>query len=352
MIKILLLFQYYLKNNIYNPFYIINNESDLYKSLVKQNKTKNLILYNEKSEIADFYKELFIYLKDAKIIINSYSHVLFQLIVSYVSYIKFLKINHGIKHFKVLIAKNEFISSLGNKTNVICSSPFEYELLTKVFKYKKTYIHNASLVRYDRFQFLKKNETEKPCILASFTYRSYNNSIFQNSEYKKNLEELLNDKKLIMYLNKKNIELIYIPHHQEINLGKNYSQDIYKYAQIKNQSELEHYIEQCSLLITDFSSISFDFMFQNKPVLFYAIDKNDNNSFNQGINMISPNDTFYFGNYYSKKELIIEKIKYYINNNFMIGNQLKQKYESLFFIKKNIIPKIVEIINNIISEKS
>ena len=42
------LFEYYLKNNIDSAYYIINNESDLYKSLLQQNKTKNLLLINQR----------------------------------------------------------------------------------------------------------------------------------------------------------------------------------------------------------------------------------------------------------------------------------------------------------------
>ena len=41
---------------------------------------------------------------------------------------------------------------------------------------------------------------------------------------------------------------------------------------MKGQKYLEIDMEQYNLLITDYSSISFDLMFQNKPVLFYAID--------------------------------------------------------------------------------
>lgn len=130
-----ILFNYYLRNNIDKPYYIINQESDFYKSLCKQNKTKNLILYNEKN-LTEFYNHLYEYLKDSKIIINSYSLPLLQKVVSYVPYIKYLKINHGIKHFKVAYAKTEFIPSLRNKMNVICSSPLEYELLINIIKYK------------------------------------------------------------------------------------------------------------------------------------------------------------------------------------------------------------------------
>ena len=174
-------------------------------------------------------------MKDAKIIINSYSLFFLQQVASNVSYIKYLRINHGIKYFKVFIAQNEIIKSLGDKTNVICSSPFEYELLIKSSNYKKEYIHNASLVRYERFQFVKKNESEKKCILVSFTYRYFDKYKFEKSDYKKNLEHLLNDEELFKYLFNKDINLIYIPHHEEIDLEKNYSQKLFKYAQIKNQ---------------------------------------------------------------------------------------------------------------------
>ena len=344
------LFEYYLNNKIDKPYYIINNESDFYKSLVKQNKTKNLILYNSKN-IQEFYHNLFKYTRNAKIIINAYSIPFLQLIASKVPYIKFLKINHGIKHFKVIYAKTEFIKALDEKKNVICSSPFEYELLIKNFKYRAEQVHNASLVRYERFKFIKKNKNENKCILVSFTYRSYNKYIFEKSEYKKNLEILLNNEELIFSLKNKNIDLIYIPHHEEIDLGKTYSQYNYKYAIIKNQSHLEHCIEQCSLFITDFSSISFDFMFQNKPVLFYSIDKNDTNSFIEKDFMSEPNDTIYFGNYFSDQNSLIHKTIYYINNNFKINQELKQKYESVFFYKTNIIEKIIEIINNIVKGK-
>jgi len=340
------LFQYYLNNNIDIPYYIINSESDFYKSLLKKNQTRNLIIYNTRNLTA-FYQNLFNYLKDTKIIVNAYSIPLMQYIAGKVPYIEYLKINHGIKYFKELYAKTEFIQELGSKKNVICSSPFEYELYIKVLKYKPNHIYNASLSRYERFKYIKKNNSESKCILVSFTYRSYNKYIFEKSEYKKNLDKFLGNKKLIKFLLRKNIELIYIPHHREVELGKQYLTNTYKYSKILNQSNLEHCIERCSLFITDFSSLSFDFMFQNKPVLFYAIDKNDNNTIIEKKFMKESNDTIYFGNFFFNQNLLIDKIKYYINNNFNLGNDLRHKYESVFHFKENIHKRLSEIINKI-----
>ena len=157
--------------------------------------------------------------------------------------------------------------------------------------------------------------------------------------------------KIVKTLKNKKVELIYIPHHEEIDLGKNYSQNMFIYAKIENQSNLSKYIEKCSLLITDYSSISFDFMFQNKPVLFYDIDKNEKEFITQNKNYRKRNDKIYFGNYYDKRNLLYEKIKYFIVHKFAINNSLKKKYESVFFIKKNIISNIVKIIDNIIQRK-
>ena len=73
------------------------------------------------------------------------------------------------------------------------------------------------------------------------------------------------------------------------------------------QKDLYHYIEQCS--ITDFSSISFDFMFQNKPTLFYLIDLNDPITFLEKKYMNIKKEKIYFGNVFTELKPLIEKIK-------------------------------------------
>ena len=45
------IFDYYLNQDYYNAYYIINIESELYYSLNEQNKTKNLILINNTENI-------------------------------------------------------------------------------------------------------------------------------------------------------------------------------------------------------------------------------------------------------------------------------------------------------------
>ena len=142
-------------------------------------------------------------------------------------------------------------------------------------------IHFGGLARYDRLNFIHKNKFEKNCILISFTYRSFNDSIYQKSLFKENTYKLLNNESLLSFLEKKNLDLIFIQHHNDVIRGRTINLNNSSNVKFMKQKDLAHYIEQCSLYVTDFSSISFDFMFQNKPVLFYFLDINDTFNFNE-----------------------------------------------------------------------
>ena len=339
------IFDYYLNQDYDNAYYIINIESEFYYSLNEQNKTKNLILINNTENI---YNDLFYYLLNSKIIVQSYVIYDFQNIINNVPYLKYLYINHGITYFKTNFISSELHYVKEDKRNIITSSPYEYNIFVNKFKYSPSYIYRAGIARYDAYKTLEIDESEEDCILITFTYRMYNSSIYENSLYKKNLEKLLNKKSLIKFLKKRKINLIYIPHHNELFLNKSYQQTNLRYAKIIGQNNLTKYIKKCSLLVTDFSSISFAFMFLYKPVLFYLIDYDDTVEVKEKKCM-DPNNKLYFGNSFMNQEKLIKKIKYYIKKKYKIKKSLKTKYESVFYYRENISHRIFNIINGLTS---
>ena len=93
-------------------------------------------------------------------------------------------------------------------------------------------------------------------------------------------------------------------------------------------------------------------MFQNKPVIFYSFGSNDP--------LLSKKDKYIaqnlpkkmiFGNLFDNLAAVIKKVKYYVGNNFTLENELKKKYESLFFCKRNIFENLEKVFNNIMNEK-
>ena len=339
------LFDYYLKNDLDEAYYIINNESELYKDLQTENKIKNLIIYNDDEII---YEKLFNYLLNSKIIIQSYVILEFQYIVNNVPYLKYLYINHGITYFKNNIVSPELIYLNEDKRNIISSSRYEYNIFINKFNYSSKYIYKAGLPRYEMYQNIEFKESEKDCILISFTYRSYNSTYYENSLYRRNIIKLLEDDSLITFLQENNIELIYAPHHNELFLRQNCIHTNFKYAKLAGQKELTKYIKKCSLLITDFSSISFAFMYQFKPILFYLIDYNETISVKEHKCM-DPNNKLYFGNVFFEQDLLINQIKKYSNKKFKIDKNLINDYKSVFYLRKNICKRISKIISKIVN---
>lgn len=341
-----ILFQEFQSNNDNNSYYIINEKSDLYKSLLTKNQTQNIIPFKNYIYIDD----LFPYLLNSKIIVQSYALYEFQTIVSNVNYLKFLYLCHAVNYFKKNQIKVELLKLKEDKKNIILTSPYEYNLYSKMNLYSEKSMHKAGLPRYERFK-IKKGTTykDKNCILTSFTYRSFNNSIYVKSLFRNNLVNLMKDESLISFLEEKNINLIYIPHHHDEIRNRNLKKNEFPKIIIAEQNLLSYYIERCSLLITDFSSISFDFMFQNKPVLFYFIDVNDKYDFQEKSYMsIEKDNSIYFENVFYEKNSLIKNIKYYVNRNFRLSNGLSKKYKTLFYNKENIIKNIINIINEII----
>lgn len=339
------IFEYYQKNKNNDAYYVLNEGTELYKSLLSRNKTKNIIPYrNEKNN-----GHLFPFLLNSKIIIQSYALFFFQKIVSHVKYLKFLYICHAVNYFKTSIIKIQLSRLDKKKQNIILTSPYEYNLYKKLKLYDENLMYKGGLARYDRLNYAHKNMTERECLLVSFTYRSFKNSLYKKSLFKTNTNKLLTDKSLNTFLENKNLDLIFIQHHNDVRRGRSVSKNVSRNIIFKEQKFLAHYIEQCSLFITDFSSISFDFMFQNKPVLFYHLDMDDKLKFKEKSFMkIDYSNNIYYKNVFIKQEDVVNKIKYYVNRNFALEDGLAEKYKTLFYNKKNIIQKIVNIINNII----
>jgi hypothetical protein len=310
-----LIFQYYQQNNISDAYYIINEESLFYQSLLEKNQTNNLIPINPST---NYWDKLYNFILNSKIIIQSYIFIDFQKIISNVDYLKYLKINHGVRYFKKLLAEYELNNIKSCKYHSIITSPYEYNIYRSKLHLNDTHLFKAGLPRYDRFQNINKNKSENQCILIAFTYRSYDNEVYKKSLFKKNLEKLLKEEELISFLEKNKIDLIYIPHHYDILRKRQFDANNFHYIKYKTQKDL--------------------------------IDLNDKNEFFERQYM-RKNETIYFGNVFTEQQSLIEKIKYYINNKFIIDSELKSNYESLFYYKKNITQRIVKIIYEIIKEK-
>ena len=125
---------------------------------------------------------------------------------------------------------------------------------------------------------------------------------------------------------------------------------IYIFSQ---QNKIFHYIQKSSLLVTDFSSIIFEFIYQNKPFIMFipeSEDPNNNQFYCQNYNDLINNlkeDKIKFMNKFFNINQAIDKILFYINNDFQVEKHLSDFYQSFNLTCGNNTMKFINYLQNL-----
>ena len=106
-----------------------------------------------------------------------------------------------------------------------------------------------------------------------FTWRDLQKDKNISKYYFKNILDLMNDKSLNTVLKENNITLYFSLHHM-IEKYK-FLFTINKNIKYTNQNQIIECLNNSDLVITDFSSVIFDFIIRNKPYIIFIPDSED-----------------------------------------------------------------------------
>lgn len=158
----------------------------------------------------------------------------------------------------------------------VCAAKQEYEFCKKEFGFPNG---NVQLLGFPRFDNLWRN-TKKRQILLMPTWRSWlakkDENDFMCSEYYLKYNELLSNEKLITLLEKNDIKLLFLPHSDMkkfMHCFKSSSPNL-EILHFENVN-IQDLIIESAMLITDYSSVAFDFAYMNKPIIYYQFDYNE-----------------------------------------------------------------------------
>lgn len=211
----------------------------------------------------------------------------------------------------------------------VCGAKPEFDFVKANFGYPENNVKYLGLCRFDNlhdFQ-VKKNQ-----ILLMPTWRQWidNDGIeFIETDYFHTYNSLLNNKKLISYLKENNLELVFFPHNNVKKYINNFniqSNDI----KIFNETfDLQEILKTSAFLITDFSSVFFDFAYMKKPTIFYQFDtkKYRENHYAEGYFNYERDA---FGPVYRTEEEIVNSIIYYHEKEFQMNKNDLIKVEAFF----------------------
>lgn len=206
---------------------------------------------------------------------------------------------------------------------VLTSADSEREsFLQNDYNYGEDVVHAFGLPRHDYLW----DDNQKQILITPTWRKNLKGSkgLFSNSDYFKSLNEILHDKTLIDLVEEKGYKIVFKPHPElekyvDDNLRYLDLFDIDERIEIVNDVSYQELFAKSSLLITDFSSVFFDFTYLKKPLIYYQ--PNDDYHYEEDY---FDYETMGFGDVIHEKDVLINKIDYYLST----GCEMEDKYKN------------------------
>ncbi len=346
------------KNN-FDVYYLTKRE-DVYKDYTNinhKNTSYILIILDSNYINGNFLEKYLDIILRLKAVVSGAKIYSINNLFYNIEYITYICLTHGISYLKDFLYIDYYSNKIYNKivlpnSNLIISN-------AKAYGWEDDDIIKIGLPRWDLFiNYDKKlsssseiGKNNSQSIFVMFTWRDLKIKQKISKYYFKNIINLINNRKLNFVLENKNITLYYSLHHM-----------IEKYKIIFNNNKLIKYINQeqiiecltkTNLVITDFSSIIFDVIMRNKPYIIFIPDSEDpnlDNIYNETYTNIIKNiknGTINLKNRFFSVVNTVNKIIYYINNNFDLEPDLIKLYNEFNLTGGNNINNFITYLKNL-----
>ncbi|QQZ10354.1 CDP-glycerol glycerophosphotransferase family protein [Heyndrickxia vini] len=181
-------------------------------------------------------------------------------------------LQHGVMGTKNMVA-NYGKDAIGFDTDLfLVSSDFEKNMIINEFGYTPDQVFVTGLSRFD--DLLKNDIATKRQLLIIPTWRDWigSKSNFLETEYYERYHELVTNKKLHDLAIEYQFDIVFCLHPNMQKYTSNF-----KNAPIKviSQGEVnvQTLLKESALMVTDYSSVAFDFSFLHKPIIYYQFDR-------------------------------------------------------------------------------
>ena len=160
----------------------------------------------------------------------------------------------------------------------ICSGRPEYDNVLANYGYSKDQVAYTGFPRLDGWHDI---QIDPHLIVLMPTWRLYlaqnPNTVFEETTYYKAYQDLINSPELKDTLEKHRLRMVFYLHHNMRKYVDCFHSDsssveiVYR----DDQYDIQELLKSAALLITDYSSVHFDFAYMGKPVIYYQFDKEE-----------------------------------------------------------------------------
>ncbi len=204
----------------------------------------------------------------------------------------------------------------------ICGAKPEYDYVLNNFNYTNGEVRYTGLARFDSLHDIKTKRT----ILIMPTWRRWfaecDAETFAHSEYFSSWNKIINSPELESISEQYGVDIIFYPHElMQKYLGLFSTSNKKLIIANHHEYDVQTLLKESALLITDYSSVNFDFAYMNKPIIYYQFDTERFFKDHVGKGWFDYRESG-FGECVQNEEDLISVLNSYVVNDF----QMKPEY--------------------------
>lgn len=161
----------------------------------------------------------------------------------------------------------------------VCGAEPEYKFVQKNLQYPQKIVQYLGFARFDQLHLF---ETDFDLVLVMPTWREWiardmkHKEDFIETEYFRKWNEFLNSADLASLLQKYQKKLLFFPHRNMQKFLNLFTTNCNRIEIAGSEKyDIQEILKKSALMITDYSSVFFDFAYMKKPVLFYQFDESE-----------------------------------------------------------------------------
>lgn len=239
---------------------------------------------------------------------------------------KLIFLQHG-------VIKDDLIGLYSERTGIsmfVCGAKPEYDYVKSAFHYKNDEVKYTGLARFDALHDIKtKNQ-----ILIMPTWRMplkfMSESQVAGSDYVRCWNKVLSSERLISFAESTQTDIVFYPHYEMqryLYMFPSKSERI-KIADFGSY-DVQELLKESRLLVTDFSSVYFDFAYMEKPCIYFQFDREEFFSSHYGKGYFDYY-TMGFGPVILDSSETVEKIINCAENGYVIDDLYKKRIDGFF----------------------
>lgn len=191
-------------------------------------------------------------------------------------------------------------------------------------------IDEVKVTGLSRFDALLEPRTESRSILVIPTWREWLNDkeAFGESEYFNRYKNLLESERLQEMLETHDMHVYFYPHYRMQDYIDQFDFDDHERIHVIKMGEknVQDLLLESKLMITDYSSVSFDFNYMSKPVIFYHFDQDS--FFKNG--KLRPIDETFLGDICTSEQDVLDQVETYMQSDFAEKEAVRDKKYLIF----------------------